>query len=384
MRQPELGLPFSLDEYASRLAKVRARLAEADLAALLVYWPENIYYLTGFDSLGYFSYYLLVVPLAGEPFLVCRRLERQTVLAATWLEEPELFADCDDPGMATVRALQRRGLAGRRIGVELDAFFLTTRTYLALAQALDLADGSQIVNRIRLVKSARELSYMRAAAEALEAGARAAVEAMRVDATENDVAAAYLHAAVRAGSEYPGHAPLIAAGPRSALAFATWSGRRIAAGDVLTFEPGACVRRYHALMMRTVSVGEPQDRLLRRLSEASIAGLTECMAFIKPGVTAHEVDAAAKAAPRRLGFGACLVSRAGYGVGIGYPPDWGEGRTVGLREGDETVLEANMTFHCLSNLWYSGAMKASFSDTIRVTDAGCEVLSRFPRELIVV
>src|SRR6059058_5023337 len=171
MPQTKAELPFSLEEYAERVAKVRARLEERGLDALLVYWPENIYYLTGYDTLGYFNYQLLVLPRMGEPFFVIRRLERQNALDITWLEACEVYQDTEDPAETTIAALRQRG-------VELDAWFLTTRNYLKLAAALGsdrLVDASQLVNRIRLVKSAREIEYIRAAARTVEAAAEAAI-----------------------------------------------------------------------------------------------------------------------------------------------------------------------------------------------------------------
>ena len=181
----------------------------------MVYWPENIYYLTGYDSLGYFSYQVLIIPKTAEPFAVVRRLERQNVINATWLDECYVYQDGESPVEATIKALKGRGLANKKLGIELDGYFLSVRNYLKLADALNLADTSQLVNRIRLVKSAKEIEYIRAAARAMETGAHAAIKAIRVGATENDVAAALLEASIRAGSEYTGHASLVATGPRS-------------------------------------------------------------------------------------------------------------------------------------------------------------------------
>ncbi len=384
MHEPKIDLPFTLEEYTGRLEEVRAQLDARDLDALMVYWPENIYYLTGYDSLGYFSYQVLIIPKTAEPFAVVRRLERQNVINATWLDECYVYQDGESPVEATIKALKGRGLANKKLGIELDGYFLSVRNYLKLADALNLADTSQLVNRIRLVKSAKEIEYIRAAARAMETGAHAAIKAIRVGATENDVAAALLEASIRAGSEYTGHASLVATGPRSSRPFATWSGRKIEKGDILAFEPGACVHRYHGLMVRSISVGEPQDERVRQLCDASIAGINEGLAFIKPGVSARQVDEVTKAAPTRAGFGDCCVSRAGYGVGIGFPPDWGEGRTISLGGGDETILEPNMTFHYMNPIWVEGFTKVNFSETIRVTDDGCEVITNFPRELIIV
>lgn len=383
MREPEAELPFTLDEYSERLRKVRARMERAGLDVLLVYWPENIYYLTGYDSLGYFSYQAFVLPQDGEPFSVVRRLERQNVIDGTWLSECEVYQDGEDPVARTIAALEARGLLGKRIGAEIDGYFLSPVSYKKIAAAVDLLDGSQIVNQVRLVKSRREVAYIRAACRAMEAGARAGIAEMKPGRTENDVAAALLSASVRAGSEYTGHAPLVATGPRSARSFATWSGRPIAVGDILAYEPAASVKRYHGLMVRTVSIGEPKDDRVRRLCDASVEGLDEGLSFLKPGITARELDEVTKRAPGRAGFGAFSVSRSGYGLGIGFPPDWGEGRTLSLGGGAETVIEANMTLHYMNPIWYEGFTKVSVSETVLVTETGCEVLTDFPRKLIV-
>src|SRR5215211_5649685 len=386
MPQTTAELPFSVEEYAERVAKVRAGLHERNLDALLVYWPENIYYLTGYDTLGYFSYQVLVVPREGEPFFVVRRIERQNVLDMTWLDQVDVYTDQEDPAEVTIAALRRRGLAARRLGVEQDGFFLSVRNYRILVDAFGaerLLDGSQLVNRLRLVKSERELDYVRAAARAVAAGAEAAVGAMKVGATENDVAAAMYAAMIRAGSEYTGHASLIATGPRASRPFATWSGRTIQQGDPISLEPCACVRRYHAVIIRSLSMGEPRDPNIRRFAELSLQGLEDGLRFIKAGMTVDDVDRVTKAPARRAGHADLVTSRSGYAVGIGYPPDWGEGRTLGVREGDETVLEPNMTFHYMNILWYEGVMAVGFSETIRVTESGCEVLTSYPRQLIV-
>lgn len=384
MSTTKAELPFGREEYDRRVAKVREELARRDLDAILVYWPENIYYLTGYDSLGYFNYQVLVLPREGEPFMVVRRLERQNALDLTWLDECEVYQDWEDPAETTVAALKRRGLGGKRLGVELDAWFLTTRHYLSLSAAVGrdrLTDASQFVNRVRLVKSPREIEYVRAAARAVEAAAEAAIGAMRVGATENDVAAALYAAEITAGSEYTGHASLISSGARSARSFATWSGRTIQAGDPISLEPGGAVRRYHASLIRTISMGKP-DATIARMAEASIAGLEAGLAAIRPGVTPDEVDRITKGPGRAAGFGDYQVSRSGYSIGIGYPPDWGEGRTLGMRTGEHTPLEPNMTFHFMNIIWYEGVTSVGFSETIRVTESGCEALTGFRRELI--
>jgi Xaa-Pro dipeptidase len=379
-------LAFAVSEYRQRLARVQQEMQSRGLDVLMVYWPENLYYLTGYHTVGYFGYQVLFVPAAGDPLFLVRRLERQNVQDLTWLGACEVYQDTEDPLDATVRVLRERGWAARSIGIELDAWFLTTRHFLGLRRRLggaEPADASQLVNRIRLVKSEAELRYIRAAARAAEASTAAAVRAIRPGVREYEVAAEMHRALFRAGSTYLGHPPLLGSGPRSGRAFVTWSDRVIRANEPVHLEPGGCVRRYHAVLIRTVHVGPPRDRKFLRLVDLSLEGLHDGLATLRAGVTSAEVDDALKGPVRRAGLGETAFSRGGYSIGIGFPPDWGEGRTQSIKQGDPTVLQANMTFHVLSNLWYEGKTLVSFSETVRVTESGCEVLTRFPRQLVV-
>jgi Xaa-Pro dipeptidase len=379
-------LAFSAAEYRQRLTRVQQELRKRDLDVLMVYWPENLYYLTGYHTLGYFGYQVLFVPASGDPLFLVRRLERQNVRDLTWLDHCEVYQDTEDPLDVTARVLNERGWASRAVGIELDAWFLTTRHFLGLRKRLasfDPTDASQLVNRIRLIKSAAELRYIRAAARACEASADAAVKAIRPGVREYEVAAEMHRALFQAGSTYLGHPPLLGSGPRSGRAFVTWSERAIRANEPVHIEPGGCVRRYHAVLIRTVHVGPPRDKKFLRLVDLSLEGLHDALATLRAGVTSAAVDDALKGPVRRAGLGETAFSRGGYSIGIGFPPDWGEGRTQSIKQGDPTVLQANMTFHLLSNLWYEGKTLVAFSETVRVTDSGCEVITRFPRELIV-
>lgn len=379
-------LAFSVTEYRQRLARVQAEMQARGLDVLMVYWPENIYYLTGYHTVGYFGYQALFVPGGGDPVMLVRRLERQNVQDLTWLDQCEVYQDTEDPLDVTARLLTDRGWAARSVGIELDAWFLTNRHFLGLRKRLasfEPTDASQLVNRIRLVKSEAELRYIRAAARTAEASAAAAVKAIRPGVRECEVAAEMHRALFRAGSTYLGHPPLLGSGPRSGRAFVTWSDRVIRVNEPVHIEPGGCVHRYHAVIIRTIHVGAPRDKKFLKLVDLSLEGLHEGLAKLRAGVTSGEVDDALKGPVRRAGLGETAFSRGGYSIGIGFPPDWGEGRTQSIKQGDPTVLQANMTFHVLSNLWYEGKTLVAFSETARVTDSGCEVLTRFPRELIV-
>jgi Xaa-Pro dipeptidase len=103
---------------------------------------------------------------------------------------------------------------------------------------------------------------------------------------------------------------------------------------------------------------------------------------IKPGVTSHDVDKAAKDAAAKHDRLASFTKRTGYSIGLNYAPDWGEGHFLDLKEGDPTVLQAGMTFHMPMSLRADGDLAVAVSESVLVTPGGCEVLTSYPRELI--
>lgn len=103
------------------------------------------------------------------------------------------------------------------------------------------------------------------------------------------------------------------------------------------------------------------------------------LACMRAGVAAEEVEAAWRPVVQRHGLR--KESRIGYGIGLGYPPDWGE-RTISLRPGERTALAANNTLHLMLGMWMDG-WGMEMSETVLVTDHGAECLTRFPRDLII-
>jgi Xaa-Pro dipeptidase len=378
-------LPFSREEYATRLGAVRRRMEASGVEVLLTTVPENIVYLTGYSTLGYFTYQILVVALEREPILLTRALNVEKAQVDSCLRHVEGYQDTDDPDEATHGVLARHGLLGKRIANQDDAWFFSVGRYKKLLRRLgvrDLPDGSGIIEHVRRVKSPTEIAYIRQAGRYCEASLRAAVDAVAPGATDSDVAGAAYHALYRAGSEFLGHEAQFVTGPAAGLAFECARRRPIAANDVVYMEAGGTHNRYNCMLSRTVLVGRPDPRW-RAMAEASRDTLNAAKAAIRPGVTSHEVDRAARAVMRTAGFAKFFMHRTGYSIGIGVPPDWGEGRIMSLNEGDPTVLEAGMCFHIIPDLKVVHEGGVVFSESVVVTPTGHETLTAFSQELFV-
>lgn len=379
-------MTFPLDEYEARLSAVRRRLAARELDAMLVTTPENVCYLSGFETAGHFAFLALLVPLAGEAICVARALECPGVAALTGLQRIVPYADVDDPMRVLADIAGAAGLAGRRVGFERSCWFFTAAQQdrlLRYAEAIDWHDASLLVEQERVVKSEREIALMREAGVATTAGMLAGIGTVGVGVSEDEVAAQMHLAMIRAGSEWPAIAPFVAAGERGAIGHATWRGRSLRRGEPVFLELAGCRRRYHAAQLRTVFVGEPDAA-----ARAAFAVVQEAYAAaaeaVRPGVSAGEVDRVARAVIAASPFGAVQSSRSGYSMGIALSPDWGEGHILSMKVGEGRVLEPNMTFHLLPWVQLPGVGGVGCSETIRVTASGCEPLTHgVSRDLLV-
>lgn len=368
-------MTFPFEEYMRRLSELRERMEKRLLDAVVISDPENLVYLTDYQTTGYSFFQALVVPLEGEPFMITRRLEESNVHARTWVEATRRYPDTGDPIQALVEALREFGLSGKCIGYERNSYFFpayhqdTIHTSFTDGRLLDCFG---IVEEGRVCKSDVEIEIMRKAAVATEAGMRAGIEACEPGVTENEIGAAISAAMFRAGGEAPAVMPYVVSGPRTMIGHASWEGRTVKPGEHVFMEVGGCYRRYHTAMMRTVLLGEMSNSMLEAQTRMKHA-LSEIKQLLRPGVTVSDADNLVRNIITDNEVGAQLITRSGYSIGIAFPPSWDEGYIMSLKQGNHAVLQKGMTFHIIPWMWgVDGDKTVGISDTLFITDRGCE------------
>ena len=376
-------LAFPPEEYAARLTAASRAMAAAGIDALVATSPENICYLSGFESVGYFNPQALIVGADGSATLVTRALEIPNAQASCVLERLIGFRDHETLAGAVAAELGARGAARGRIGVELRSHWLGVAQFEALKATLPaaaFADAFGIVEFARLRKSERELAAIRVAGRIAAEAMRVCFGALAAGRRERDVAAEVYRAQISSGSDWTGAPFFIASGPRSARAHTTWSDRVLTAGDPLFLETNAASRRYHAAYMRSAFIG-PATARYRSLHAASRAGLEAALSAIRPGVAASVVDQACREAIERAGWGEAFRLRAGYSMGLGFE-NFGEGHLFSLHRENHAPLEAGMVLHLVPYLSEAGSAGAAVSETVIVTASGAEPVASLARDLI--
>ncbi|MDP6776040.1 MAG: Xaa-Pro peptidase family protein [Candidatus Latescibacteria bacterium] len=375
-------LPFPLDEYRFRLERVRARMDKRGLDLLLVHNLSDQCYLTGyqtFDPVGYSCFFL---PLEGEPVIQVWKAETANVRLNAWVEEIESWETATDPFQVTRRILEERGWAAGRIGVDEEA--LTLGDYRRLQDAIgrsELVNLTHFISTVALVKTPREIDLIRRAGGITQLGMDAAIAAAVPGATDNDIAAAGYGAMIGGGSEYMCYAPIVTSGARSGTPHTTHKRNPLASGDPVFLEFGACIHRYSAPQMRT-AILSPSAPELTRMAEGCLTALNDVIAAAKPGITGDELAQAGSRGVEMAGPDVYYHGVFACSVGLGFPPTWEDHPTF-LTAGSTTVLEPGMVYHLPIAFRLAGKGCVGFSETLVVTDDGCEVLTQGERALVV-
>ncbi|WP_370291702.1 ectoine hydrolase [Thalassolituus sp.] len=379
-------MTFTHGEYVRRIEELRQRIQERHLDAVVISDPENIMYLTDYQTTGYSFFQALVVPLEKEPFMITRKLEESNVIHRTWVSITRPYPDTGDAIQMLVDALREFGLADKRIGYERNSYFFPAYHQDVIHTSLmdgKLLDCFGIVEEGRVCKSAEEIELMGRAARATEAGMIAGIEACRAGVSENEIGAAISAGMFAAGGEVPAVMPYVTSGPRSMIGHATWEGRIVKPDEHIFLEVGGCYRRYHTAMMRTVVLGELTDSMYQA-QETMKRALSAVHSMVQPGMTVSDVDNLVRNIISDNTVGAQLITRSGYSIGISFPPSWDEGYIVSLKQGEGTVLKEGMTFHLIPWMWgVDGNKTCGISDTIYITEDGCKSFFSLDRDFTV-
>jgi len=365
---------FTVEEFTERVARVQKAMAERGLDAVLVTRPQNVYYLTGFRSLGaglaagMGQIHAALVPAAGTPTLFIRALETKAAAKYCW-SAVEPYRDYEDAYAVIARTLPA---GARRFGVEyLEITALQMERLRRACPSVEVQDVSLLVERLRRVKSPQEIAYTREAGRIADIGMRTAIETVKDGVPIRTVYAEVLRAMLDAGQDDINWPPaLIWSGPDGGLMHDTSPEGVIARGHLVTIEITGTCQLYVADAMGTICVGAAPKEI-EQAYEVSVALHDAAQRALRAGATGEEVHAQADQVFREAGYGP-YSRRVGGAIGINAQPSlFFEG--LNLLKGEATPLEAGMTV-----LVQPGVDKPAMiivASTNLITDTGSEELT---------
>ena len=382
-----MALHFSELEFESRVSAVQRVLAERKLDGLLMFRPESMYYLSGYDTFGYAMFQCLYLGADGRMVLLTRAPDRAQAELTSTLTDIRIWTDEQGhkPASHLRRMLRSLGCGGKTLGIELDTVGLNASQWVQvsaeMASFCTLTDASDLVNELRFIKSDAEIACIDRAAELADDALDAAMATAQPGVSESDILADMQGAVFRGGGDYAGNEFIIGSG-EYALLCRYHSGRRtLDANDQLTLEWAGCYHRYHAAMMRTVLIGEPTPEHLAMHKVAEDA-LLACEEKLKPGFTLGDVFDAHALVADEGGLRQHRLNACGYAMGCAYAPIWVDHPMI--YTGSPLQIKPNMVFFLhMIFINRENRYAMTLGHSLQVTETGNRRLSRSDTGLLV-
>ncbi len=380
-----MALHFTQEEFDSRFERLKQRMAEEKLDAMLLFAQESMYWLTGYDTFGFCFFQCLVVTADGRKILLTRSADQRQARHTSNISDIRIWIDLPDasPVGQLKDLLFGMDLLGAKIGIEYDTHGMTGKIGIEINAELnsfaDLSDGSRIVRRLRAVKSPAEIAYVRQAAELADKAYLAALDEIRPGADEGRILAAMQGVILEGGGDYPGNEFIIGSG-KDALLCRYKSGRRtLEENDQITLEWAGVCRHYHAALMRTVLVGRPTARH-QEMYQAARDGLAAVEEKLRPGSTFGDIFEAYAAAVDAHDMMSHRLNTCGYSLGARFTPSWMDPPMA--YKGNPAEVRPNMTLFMHMILMDSVTETAmTLGQTYLTTEAAPECLSALPLDL---
>jgi Xaa-Pro dipeptidase len=342
-----MAIHFTNKEFKKRQANLILELNKKKLDGILMFRQESMYYLSGYDSFGYAMFQCLYLGADGRMVLLTRAPDLAQAELTSILDDIRVWKD--EAGMNPVKnlklLLKELHCENKKLGVEYDSVGLTAHNYRLLEAALKgfctLDDASNVVNKLRYIKSNRELEYIREAGILADDAYKAGIELTQAGAFEGDILAAMQGAVFKGGGDYAGNEFIIGSGEYALLCRYHSGPRRLSKVDQMTLEWAGCYHRYHAAMMRTVLIGEVSQEH-KVMHEVATNALLACEDVLKPGNTLGDVFAAHANAIDAGGFKDHRLNACGYSMGCAYAPIWVDYPMI--YENNPMLIEENMVF----------------------------------------
>ena len=366
------------DKFTSRQSRLNQALQSANLDALALNPGASLTYLTGLQFHLSERPVIAIFSPGQSVHLILPELEQAKLLDLTYPIKAFPYGEDPQTWIDSFRAaLVAAGVASGRIGVEPRQLRLLE--YSLLTQAAPQADyipAEEVLSSLRSIKDSSEILAMRKAAQIAQLALQATLPSIRFSISERDLAAELTLQLLRAGSdsEIP-FAPIVSAGPNSANPHASPSDRLLQPGDLLVLDFGAAHQGYISDITRTFALGNI-DPEYAQIAHLVLQANTASRNLARPGLSAHEVDQAARAVITAGGYAPFFTHRTGHGLGLESHEE------PYIRQGNPLILQPGMTFTIEPGIYLPQRNGVRIEDDVVITSNGLESLTDYPREVI--
>lgn len=356
------------DLYARRTRNLDRALADLKLDSILITHLPNIRYLCGFTGSN-----AMLLSIKGRRLLFSDG--RYTEQATQETQGAKVVISQGGLAQEAAKLIEQAKIT--KLGFEADRLSVTAHESLrkTLAKSVKLVPTVSVVDRIRMVKDKHELALIR---EAVVLGSdllTPAIETIRPGIRESEVAAEIEYAARRWGAEGMSFETIVAAGVRSALPHGRASNALIPKRGFVILDLGVILHGYCSDMTRTVHVG-PLPKRSKEIYQAVLAAQEAAVDAVAPGVTAGQVDLAARSVLKKAKLDRYFIHSTGHGVGM----EIHEQPRI-AREQSEVLLPG-MVITIEPGVYLPDEGGVRIEDMVEVTERGHRVLTLATKELL--
>ena len=322
-----MALHFSKQEFSLRKTKVLHSMKEQNLDAILMFRQESMYWLTGYDTFGYVFFQTLVLDNKGNLILLTRAPDLRQAQNTSNIEDIRIWVDKDrsNPADDLKNILDELSLKGKKVGIEYEAYGLTGRNTLRLNKSLEsycnIEDQSELITKIRVVKSQDEIVYVKKAAELADLALDQAWKHTRAGASEAKILAEMQKIVLEAGGDYPANEYIIGSGHNALLCRYQSEKRILSNTDQLSIEWAGTYKHYHSAMFRTITIGKSDPKHIK-MHEACLEALKNCEKKLIPGNTVGKVFDEHAQTLDNHGYKKSRMNACGYSLGSTFSPNW--------------------------------------------------------------
>ena len=367
---------FPKEEFEDRYARARALMAERDIDALFITEKLNYGYFSGHRScqnpIDKIRSYMFILPKDDEPVLITMPFEVMQVEQTTYIRNVRTIGGLTGHPEFIVDTFRSLGLGKARIGAELGREQYLGTSYLAMNEIInglpeaEFVDAAQLILDLRVIKSPREIAYMRRASEITAQTQKEMFEEVNAGMTENEIAVRLRTRLFEKGAEDV-TLLCVVSGPSTEGICLLPTDRVVRKGDTLGFDVGISYRGYCCDMARTASVGRPSNEL-SEFYGWMMQLRHDCNMQLRAGNSPADVVAVCDGYLSERGLATMGVGRVGHGVGVEtteYPS---------LAAFEKVTFRKNMVFACNPNFAnHLGFLNAE--DNWVVTDGDPELLT---------
>jgi len=382
-----MSLHFSTKEFDQRKSKVIYEMKRQNIDALLMFRQESMYWLTGYDTFGYVFFQTLVLDQKGNISLLTRAPDLRQAQNTSNIDDIRIWVDKDgsNPTNDLKVILDEFNLKGKNLGIEYEAYGLTGRNAIKLNKSLEnycsIEDKSELITKIRVVKSEEEIKYVRKAANLADLALEEAWRYSKAGASESKILAEMNRVIFEGGGDYPANEFIIGSGDNALLCRYQAEKKILNNIDQLSIEWAGTFRHYHSAMFRTIPIGKA-DPKHSKMHEACVQALKNCESKLIPGNKAGEVfDVHAKTFDD-LGYNKARMNACGYSLGATFSPNWMDWPM--LYTGNPYVIQpGNIFFMHMILMDSESNLAMNLGETYLVTENGNERLGKQKLDLVV-